>query len=157
MLLPSIDKSASVFFFKKGLRNPLRALFLIKVEHPCCRAVKQPNSPQIACIICDESMGLVSASESEEHRNCDSTTQSTSIDIDSAKRILFYCESTNRAIDIMIQCDALRRVKQQKTSDMLRMLDAAKKSVAEWGRGRAKKIYCLSNTYPTESPRSIHK
>ena len=37
------------------------------------------------------------------------------------------------------------------------MLDAAKKSVAEWGRGRAKKIYCLSNTYPTESPRSIHK
>ena len=33
----------------------------------------------------------------------------------------------------MIQCDALGREKQQKTSDMLRMLDAAKKSVAEWG------------------------
>ena len=81
-------------------------------------------------------MGLVSASE--EHRNCD-TTQSTSIDIDSAWRILFYCESTNRAIDIMIQCDALGREKQQKTSDMLRMLDAAKKSVAEWGGEERKK------------------
>lgn len=39
----------------------------------------------------------------------------------------------------MIQCDALGREKQQKTSDMLRMLDAAKKSVAEWGGEERKK------------------
>lgn len=52
----------------------------------------------------------------------------------------------------MIQCDALGREKQQKTSDMLRMLDAAKKSVAEWGGEERKKSTAWATPIQPKAP-----
>ena len=57
----------------------------------------------------------------------------------------------------MIQCDALRREKVTENKRHTTYVGRRGKVSSGVGGGESEKIYYLSDTYPTESPRSIYK